>query len=974
MTPVDPQATAAPPGAAAGSESAPEFIGRYRLLAPLGEGGFGSVYEAEQQYPVKRKVALKLIKAGMDSHEVLARFEAERQTLALMDHPHIASVLDAGTTDAGRPYFVMELVAGKPITDYCDQHRLDLNQRLVLFDQVCAAVQHAHTKGIIHRDLKPGNILVSDQDGQPFAHVIDFGIAKALATGQGDRTRLTEVNQIIGTPLYMSPEQADGNPDIDTRTDVYALGAIFYELLTGTTPIRADSLRAAGYAEMQRLIREVEPPAPSARVAQPEITADAIAECRSAGAAGLRRSLHGELDWIALKALEKERARRYESAAEFAADVRRHLAGEPVQAAPPSRSYRARKFLRRHRLPVLAASLVAASLVVGIVAFAWQAKIARQRADELEQVARFQADMLGSVKPVVAGLRLSDNVRAQYGISLDGKHVSGIERRARLDGFTEQWQQLNAPDAAVGFLDSLVLQPAKKEVTDRFPAQPLVQATLRASLGKVYEDLGRYPEGRALLEQALSQRRQQLGPDALETVQVENQLVTLLIEAGDLPNARRRVDGLLARLKDTEGDFGEERAAALGSLARLLAQRADYRGAIDRATEALALRNRILGPDHKDTLNLKSDLGEFNWEMGKFVTAERIWREVLGRSRKVLGDDDPLTLTSIGNLAVVLEDLGRDDEALSLHREALARDRRLLGNNHPDTLTAVANLAAALGKRGDYAAAEPYYLEAYERRRSVLGPDHPVTLIALNNLAFLRFQQDKYLLAFDLYRTAWQGRSRVLGLDHPDTLGSQYSMGTVLRTLERWNEAISILQDLIDRQERIHGPDSPEALEARDNLGFVYLFSKRPQMAIPFFSQAYERMRGKRGPTDETTIGYGSDLARALVAAGESEKAMVMARALLSAHKRAGTKGWTADEPRWPLANSLLALGRYREAEEELKTLSVALAADRTSPGILQTRVWEVLDKLYASWKGKDVPPDIAARRADVKRHLASKP
>jgi eukaryotic-like serine/threonine-protein kinase len=355
--------------AAAGAPGAPAegpgtTIGRYRLIEPLGEGGFGVVFLAEQATPIARRVALKVIKLGMDTRQVIARFEAERQALAMMDHPHIAKVLDAGATDAGRPYFVMELVTGEPITRYCDTRRLAVPQRLGLFVQVCEAVQHAHQKGIIHRDLKPGNILVGTQDGRPHAKVVDFGIAKATAAGPAVKTLFTEHRVLMGTPEYMSPEQADASLDIDTRTDVYSLGVLLYELLTGTTPFEASRLRAAAYAEIQRIIRTEEPERPSARLGRG--TTHASADARP-GLSYLTAAVRGDLDWITMKCLSKDRTRRYDSAGALAMDLERHLRSEPVCAAPPSALYRANRLLRRHRGPFLAAGLVIALLVAGVV-------------------------------------------------------------------------------------------------------------------------------------------------------------------------------------------------------------------------------------------------------------------------------------------------------------------------------------------------------------------------------------------------------------------------------------------------------------------------------------------------------------------------------------------------------------------------------------------------------------------------------
>jgi serine/threonine protein kinase/tetratricopeptide (TPR) repeat protein len=343
------------------------IIGPYKLLQVLGEGGFGVVFMAEQEHPLRRRVALKIIKLGMDTRQVVARFEQERQALALMEHPNIARVFDAGATDSGRPYFVMEYVKGDPITKFADAHRLSIRQRLELFEQVCAAIQHAHTKGVIHRDLKPGNVLVSVADDRPVAKVIDFGIAKATAARLTEKTLFTEHHQLIGTPEYMSPEQAGGSVDIDTRTDVYSLGVLLYELLTGATPFNAARLRSAAFAEMQRIINEEEPPAPSMRLSCDQAALAATAAVRQSEPAKLGALVKGELDWIVMKALDKDRARRYETPSRLAVDVHRHLAGEAIEAAPPSAGYRARKWLRRHRAVVTVAATITMVFILGLV-------------------------------------------------------------------------------------------------------------------------------------------------------------------------------------------------------------------------------------------------------------------------------------------------------------------------------------------------------------------------------------------------------------------------------------------------------------------------------------------------------------------------------------------------------------------------------------------------------------------------------
>jgi serine/threonine protein kinase/tetratricopeptide (TPR) repeat protein len=753
---------------APGSESPGGRIGPFKILQLLGEGGFGSVFEAEQEQPVRRRVALKIIKLGMDTREVIARFEAERQALALMDHPHISRVLDAGATESGRPYFVMELVRGEPISSYCSKHNLSIVQRLQLFDQVCAAVQHAHTKGIIHRDLKPNNVLVSSQDDQPFAKVIDFGIAKATSGRLTDKTLFTEQFLMMGTPLYMSPEQAEGSADIDTRTDIYALGVILYELLTDTTPIDSHSLRSAGYVEVQRIIREVEPPLPSARLSKSIKTRMMGVEAKLSGdSRKLAKTLRGELDWIVMKAIEKDRTRRYETANGLAMDVRRYLAGEAVLAAPPGALYRMRKFVKRNKGTVAAGSLIAASLVAGIAGFAWQAHIAKARADELEQVSRFQATMLKQVNPTRAGKLLSDDVQGKFAAALVKADVPAAERTRQIAAFADQWQRVNATDTATDLIDRTILKPAAVAIDKQFKDQPLVAAALRQVLADRYSDMGLYDQALPLQQSALEIHRRELGADRVDTLDSIQGMGEILVGQGEYDKAEPFFREVLTKRQRILGEENKDTLTSIAELGVLL----ENQGKLDEAApyfrKALAMRRRVLGEDNRDTVASISDMGGLLLAQGKRSEAEPYLREALEKSRRVLGEDDPSTLSLINNLGVVLLGEGKLDEAEPYLRESLEKSRRLLGEEHPDTLQSIVNLGGLLLLQGKLDEAEPYLREGMQKSRRVLGDAHANTLVSITIMGKLLVAQGNYAEAEKLLSPSEAAARKTLGGEAP---------------------------------------------------------------------------------------------------------------------------------------------------------------------------------------------------------------
>ncbi len=703
----------------------PDHIGSYRVLQKLGEGGMGVVYLAEQHVPLRRRVAVKVVKAGLDTREVLARFEAEREALALMDHPNVARVLDAGTATDGQPYFVMEYVQGIRITEYCDNNRQDIAGRLQLFEQVCSAVQHAHQKGIIHRDIKPSNILVGMQDGQPVVKVIDFGVAKATRQRLTDLTLLTAHGQLIGTPGYMAPEQAGTDAlDIDTRADVYALGALLYELLVGKPPFDHDELKRAGIEEILRIIREKDPPRPSTRWSTMGEMSTIAARNRRIEASSLLRQLRGDLDWIILKAMDKDRTRRYATVAELSMDVERFLKNEPISASPPTVLYRIRKFVRRNRGFVTAAAVVLVVLCGGIVSSSLfaigqsRAKVAASNAArEAKHAADMLADMVRSAGPRIAlgeDTTLLRGILDQTAQRLDdGEYDGGLLTEATLRQVVGL-AYLDLSEFKVAQPHLMRCYAIRQQLLDDGPFSRLAVADAAYALGRVQNKLGHHRKAEELNRQALAIRLDLLGADSAEVAHSKNQVGVNVLRQGRVDEAEVLFRESLAIRQALPGDHDIEIAQSIDNIAYTLGYRRNQLA----ESEALyrdALRIKALATDDvgRERMAVGLDnLSQIILKQGRIDEAEQHGREALQRRLELFGEDHNAIGVSLINLGKIAQEDERFDDAADLYRRGLAVHRAHIGPTHSRIAHAAYLLGQVYYAQEKYAAAEPLYLEA----------------------------------------------------------------------------------------------------------------------------------------------------------------------------------------------------------------------------------------------------------------------
>jgi eukaryotic-like serine/threonine-protein kinase len=792
------------------ADLAGKVIGPYKLLQKLGEGGMGVVYMAEQDLPIRRRVAIKLIRAGLDSSQVAARFEQERVALALMDHPNIARVLDAGITDDDRPYCVMELVKGIPITTYCDQERISIEERIRLFIPVCRAVQHAHQKGVIHRDLKPSNIMVGLYDGVAVPKIIDFGVAKATGLSLTDRTMFTEIGQIIGTLEYMAPEQAEfNNLDIDTRADIYSLGVVLYELLTGSTPLPSRHLRQMGMSEMLRVIKETDAAPPSTRVSTlgnlPRVAAD-----RSLDPARLATLIRGELDWITLKCLEKDRGRRYDSATSLALDLERFLADEPVLACPPSKTYRLKKMFRRNWRAITAAMALLVLMIAGIIG-QWIALAAIQRERDEKEIS------------LAAETRASQSAR---------KRLEQLEKANQILGAIFHDLDPVAEDSEGKPLRSLLadrLSAAAEQLQGESIGDPVSVAKMQATLGRSLVGLGLPSKAIELLQQASQTLNDQLGND--------NEIAILgWIDLGKAYHDEGNYEKGISILRD--------------------------------------VRNRaesVLGKNSKVTLDAMSHLAAALQGADELTEAISLLEEALRRSREVFGPNHPETLSRAGNLGFIYKTAGRHDDSERLLKEAVdaCGEERKAGDL--DAIAIVSQLSSLYTSQSRFREALPLIEEVLRHRKEQLGPDHPATISAQNNLALAHWSAGRLDLALPMLEDTLRIAQRRFPAGHDGILSSMNNLATAYREAGRTEESIRLHEELLQQVRTRLGSEHFNTIIAMNNLALAYQSANHIAKAIPVFEEAAVAIERRLFEHEyaESTI---SNLCKALEAEKDPDK------------------------------------------------------------------------------------------------------
>ncbi len=806
-------------------------IGSYRILREIGRGGMAFVYLAEradQNY--RKRVAIKMVKPGIGTDQLLQRFRNERQTLAALDHPNIVKLLDGGTTEDGLPYLVMDYVEGTAIDRYCDLHKLSIYDRLALFRDVCAAVQYAHQNLVIHRDLKPGNILITS-DGLP--RLLDFGIAKLLNPEFQQTSLVTRADVHPMTPEYASPEQVRGDP-VASTSDIYSLGVLLYEILTGSHPYH---IAGSSWRNFERLVCEAEPLRPSAMLNTDQARLKASAQMRAAEPGQLLSLLRGDLDCITMKALDKDPQRRYATASELSADLGRYLSHEPVLARPASAGYRVQKYVRRHPVGVSVAAGVVFLLTAFTVMQFFQLRSIRRERDRANLVSGFMEGMF----------KVSDPSEAR------GNSVKARE----------------------------ILDKASEEINTGLAEDPELQAQMMYVMGHVYSNLGLFPQAQALLERSVEIRHRMLGVENADTLRSMDDLGWVLNQEGHAAQAEKSQRETVATRQRVFGKENPDTLKSMSNLAWTLDRKGNYSEAEKLDREVIGIRQRLGIAETREGLGVMSNLAATLGHEGHYAEAEKLKRETLEIRRRILGPEDPDTLTAMNNLSTTLVYEGRYADAERLQRETLDLQQRILGADHPDTLRSMNNLAQTLAIEGRLAEAEKLQREALAAKQRVLGAEHQDTLWSMSSLASTLQQENHLADAEKLLRQTLEIQQRVLGTDRPNTLWTMTLLGITLTKEGRTAEAEKLLQQTVDTMHRTLGPDHPVTLQTTDDLAKALGMQGRYAEAEKLAKETIEIQRRIVGPDHPDTAATTYDLAVILGREGKSDEAISLLRAAI---------------------------------------------------------------------------------------------
>lgn len=893
-----------------------KIFGSYRTIKQIGSGGMGSVYLAERiDGHFEQKVALKIVKPGMNSNEIVRRFEDERQILARLQHPNIARLLDGGISDSGLPYFTLEYVEGKPITDYCDENNLTIEERLELFKKVCEAVLYAHQNLVIHRDIKPGNILVQE-DGT--VKLLDFGIAKVFEDDENQKN-LTRTGLRIMTPEYASPEQVRGEP-VSTATDIYSLGLILYQLLTGCPPYEVTSTSAL---EMERIICLTEPQKPSSMITKilssldsnQKPSPDFISQKRKTTIPKLRKRISGDLDNICLMAIRKEPGRRYSSIAQFITDIDNHLTGLPVIARKSTASYRAKKFIRRHKAGVIVAA--SAVLIVAILTTVYFIQLAEER-----DKAQLEAEKSKKVSEFLTGIfQLSDPEYSK------GESITARE----------------------------LLDNGVKRIENELSDQPEVLANMLGVTGNVYKSLGLYPNALILLQRAYSINDSLLGSRSPETAKSLNDLAGINFAMGEYGPAIEKFNKAIAIRKNIYGEESLETAESKNDLAMVLREEGDYEEAEILLNASLSVRKKFLSSGSPEVAQSMNNLGLLKDDLGKYDEAKKLFEESLKIKEKLYGKIHPSVTETMGNLAFLLRQMGEYDEASKLFNETLEIDKKLFGDIHPAISTDLYNIASITALIGDLNSAEKLYTEVLELDKKLLGEEHPYIALDLNNLAGILSDKGDFEKAEDIYKESLAMNKKIYGDEHPEVATSLSNLGVMYNRWGKLSRAEPLLKSALDMRIKLLGKNHPNTVTSLNIYAALLTSMKKFNEAVEYYRESLTlriEMLGEDHPqTANAFIGLGN----ALIETNDFKEAEEKINLGIEAYsKKLPPDHWNISYAQSILGKCYSSEGKYEQAERILLKSYNNLLNKRGKDDRLTISTVKMLVKNYELWGKKE--------------------